>query len=345
MLTALPEAAKEKMLSPVGPTCADPAALFEEETRIGPRVCQGKKPHQGFAAENRALFLGQSVSNSASALGFQFLTVENRVRSRCTGKERDGETGLDYFGARYYSSSLGHFATADWAEKPEAVPYSDLDDPQSLNLYSYVRNLPTTKTDATGHCLEDACIGEAYLAVALVTTVSSYLASPSGQHALSAVGEAIGSLFSRSSNNSPPPSTTTTTQTGTPGTTATTTVQTGTPGTTTTTAETGTPASSSQAGTVSTSTAHSTSNTGTIYVVPGKGTQSGKPYVGRHNKPNPAKTRRSNDGRDRTQAQVVDTYPANDTQAGRVAEQQQIDQQGGVQNLDNKRNEIAPKKE
>jgi hypothetical protein len=42
---------------------------------------------------------------------------------------------------------------------------------------------------------------------------------------------------------------------------------------------------------------------------------------------------------------VVDTYPANDTQAGRVAEQQQIDQQGGVQNLDNKRNEIAPKKE
>jgi RHS repeat-associated protein len=168
-----------------------------------------------------------------------------------TSKERDGETGLDYFGARYYSSSLGHFATADWAEKPEAVPYSDLDDPQSLNLYSYVRNLPTTKTDATGHCLEDACIGEAYLAVALVTTVSSYLASPSGQHALSAVGEAIGSLFSRS-NNSPPPSTTTTTQTGAPGTT-TTTVQTGAPGTTTATAQTTTPASTSQAGTVNTS--------------------------------------------------------------------------------------------
>jgi hypothetical protein len=57
------------------------------------------------------------------------------------------------------------------------------------------------------------------------------------------------------------------------------------------------------------------------------------------------KSKKSNDGRDRSQTQVVDHYPANDTQVGRQAEQQQIDQQGGVQNLDNKRNEIAPKKE
>ena len=27
--------------------------------------------------------------------------------SRYTGKERDAESGLDYFGARYYSSAMG----------------------------------------------------------------------------------------------------------------------------------------------------------------------------------------------------------------------------------------------
>src|SRR5215470_14360132 len=69
-----------------------------------------------------------------------------------TGKERDSETGLDYFGARYYSNAVARFVSPDWAAKPEAVPYSDLHDPQSLNLYSYVRNIPTSKADVDGHC-------------------------------------------------------------------------------------------------------------------------------------------------------------------------------------------------
>jgi len=34
---------------------------------------------------------------------------------RFTGKQRDAESGLDYFGARYYGSSLGRFVTPDWA--------------------------------------------------------------------------------------------------------------------------------------------------------------------------------------------------------------------------------------
>jgi RHS repeat-associated protein len=71
-----------------------------------------------------------------------------------TGKERDGETGLDYFGARYYGNWLGRWMSPDWAAKPEAVPYSDLHDPQSLNLYSYVRNIPTSHADPEGHDVE-----------------------------------------------------------------------------------------------------------------------------------------------------------------------------------------------
>jgi RHS repeat-associated protein len=68
-----------------------------------------------------------------------------------TGKERDGESGLDNMGARYYSSGLGRFVTPDWAAKPAAVPYAVLGDPQSLNLYTYVRNIPTTTFDPDGH--------------------------------------------------------------------------------------------------------------------------------------------------------------------------------------------------
>jgi RHS repeat-associated protein len=71
-----------------------------------------------------------------------------------TGKERDSESGLDDFEARYYSSALGRFTIPDWAASATAVPYADFGDPQSLNLYSYVRNNPLLKTDPDGH---DCC--------------------------------------------------------------------------------------------------------------------------------------------------------------------------------------------
>jgi RHS repeat-associated protein len=80
-------------------------------------------------------------------------TTENKFKF--TGKERDTESGLDYFGARYYASSMGRWMSPDWADKPEAVPYSDLDNPQSLNLYDYVNNNPLSKADPDGHCCWD----------------------------------------------------------------------------------------------------------------------------------------------------------------------------------------------
>ena len=73
------------------------------------------------------------------------------IQQKFTGKERDAESGLDYFGARYYASSMGRWMSPDWADKPEAVPYSSLDNPQSLNLYGYVGNNPLSKADADGH--------------------------------------------------------------------------------------------------------------------------------------------------------------------------------------------------
>jgi RHS repeat-associated protein len=68
-----------------------------------------------------------------------------------TGKERDAATGLDYFGARYNSSSLGRFMSADWSDDPDPVPYADLDNPQTLNLYAYTNNNPVNAIDDDGH--------------------------------------------------------------------------------------------------------------------------------------------------------------------------------------------------
>jgi len=68
-----------------------------------------------------------------------------------TGKERDLESGLDNFGARYNASSLGRFMTPDWAAKATSVPYASFGDPQTLNLYSYVENEPLDRIDADGH--------------------------------------------------------------------------------------------------------------------------------------------------------------------------------------------------
>ena len=69
-----------------------------------------------------------------------------------TGKERDTESGLDDFGARYYSSTLGRWLSPDWSATPTAVPYADLTDPQTLNLYGYLRGNPLLHEDADGHC-------------------------------------------------------------------------------------------------------------------------------------------------------------------------------------------------
>ncbi len=63
-----------------------------------------------------------------------------------TGKERDSETGLDYFGARYYGSRIGRFTTVDpvytWGE--------NLVDPQRWNRYAYGRNNPLRYVDPDG---------------------------------------------------------------------------------------------------------------------------------------------------------------------------------------------------
>ena len=67
------------------------------------------------------------------------------------GKERDGETGNDYFGARFYSSTYGRFLSPDWSSIPAPVPYANLTNPQTLNLYAFVNDNPESFADLDGH--------------------------------------------------------------------------------------------------------------------------------------------------------------------------------------------------
>jgi len=65
---------------------------------------------------------------------------------RFTGKERDAETGLDYFGARYYRANVGRFTTTD----PVYTWQENLVDPQRWNRYAYARSNPLRYTDPDG---------------------------------------------------------------------------------------------------------------------------------------------------------------------------------------------------
>ncbi len=65
------------------------------------------------------------------------------AKHKFTGKELDN-TGLYFYGARYYDPAIGRFITADIIVQ---APY----DPQSLNRYSYCRNNPINYVDPTGH--------------------------------------------------------------------------------------------------------------------------------------------------------------------------------------------------
>jgi RHS repeat-associated protein len=62
-----------------------------------------------------------------------------------TGKERDTESGLDNFTARFYASTMGRFMSADDSKYVVAA------DPQTWNLYGYVANNPLNAVDPTGH--------------------------------------------------------------------------------------------------------------------------------------------------------------------------------------------------
>ena len=81
-------------------------------------------------------------------------TNNDGVRQKFTEKERDNETGLDYFGARYYANIQGRFIAPD-----PLLSSATTGDPQSWNRYAYSVNNPLRFIDPTGLWHWDASAG------------------------------------------------------------------------------------------------------------------------------------------------------------------------------------------
>jgi RHS repeat-associated protein len=73
------------------------------------------------------------------------LNAASNLMNQFTFKERDAETGLDYFEARYYSGAQGRFTAVD-----PSMESAVLQNPQSWNRYSYTINNPLRYIDPTG---------------------------------------------------------------------------------------------------------------------------------------------------------------------------------------------------
>jgi RHS repeat-associated protein len=152
-------AAKEKTGMPVFSLAAEPLPLNNRNYRTNP-IPQSDTPSQnsrlGLRLPTAALYQSLTLANSNTATGLHASLYDEGTRSRCTGKERDTETGLDYFGARYYGSAQGRFTSPD---EPFADQHSE--DPQTWNLYMYGRNNPLRYTDPDGRGLWDKIVGVA----------------------------------------------------------------------------------------------------------------------------------------------------------------------------------------
>jgi RHS repeat-associated protein len=153
------------------------------------------------AVESRHDYLpfGEEIPGSVggrSAAGYE---IPSFLRQKFTGKERDeaaNEAGLDYFLARYYASPQGRFLTPD-------APFADQQaaDPQSWNLYTYVRNNPQRYVDGDGRAIQLAAawavaetLGTAYDVYDAVTTLIDPNASVQ-EKSLSASGVLLGALL------------------------------------------------------------------------------------------------------------------------------------------------------
>ncbi|MGO4881090.1 MAG: RHS repeat-associated core domain-containing protein, partial [Bryobacteraceae bacterium] len=102
-----------------------------------------------------------------AALGYG---AYDNVMHKYTGKERDAESGLDFFGARYFSGAQGRFTSPD-------EPFADQhpEDPQSWNLYGYVRNNPLKNTDPNGKdCQNGVAACANYFAGAFGAVVNAF---------------------------------------------------------------------------------------------------------------------------------------------------------------------------
>src|SRR6185503_3639998 len=148
--------------------------------------------------------IGSSMGGRSGIAGYG---GPDSTRQKFTQKERDNESGLDYFLARYYSSAQGRFSSPDeftggpddlfdFAENASDNPmfYGDLYEPQSLNKYQYCYNNPLSCIDPDGHKVLIKRRLRGTGAIGMVGTAASLAQSPNPS--VSAIG--VGLLGLRS---------------------------------------------------------------------------------------------------------------------------------------------------
>ena len=143
------------------------------------------------------------------------ISAASNPMNQFTSKERDAETGLDYFLARYYSGAQARFLSPDEFKggivdpitgkdigTNTALPYADITDPQTLNKYAYVMNNPLRYTDPNGHNAIAGVWGGAELGTFICgpvcTAAGAIVGGVIGAYVAYEAGKTIGGLISKS---------------------------------------------------------------------------------------------------------------------------------------------------
>jgi RHS repeat-associated protein len=149
---------------------------------------------------------GEELANVGGRTTARGYTGNDGARQKFTQKERDNETGLDYFLARYYSSTQGRFTSPDefsggpdelydFADNASDNPtfYADTSEPQSLNKYQYTYNNPLNMTDDDGHC--PVCVVVIVVVTVEILTAPDTVNAPGPRDRVYPSGDGVKTLF------------------------------------------------------------------------------------------------------------------------------------------------------
>jgi RHS repeat-associated protein len=138
---------KGKLIAEYGGASATPnggTSYLTTDQLSSTRVVTNSGPTPTVVARYDYLPFGEQImAPNAGRSGSLGYGTADDTRQKFTSKERDSESNLDYFDARYYSSAQGRFTSADDADMTNHGP-------RTLNLYAYVQNNPLRYLDPTG---------------------------------------------------------------------------------------------------------------------------------------------------------------------------------------------------